>query len=301
MRVGGVEITALTRRRAQDSIPVRWLCGDLQSPEDCDRLVEGQDVIIHLAHTDSPLTSDRDMVRDTMFNLVPTLNLLKAIQHAGRRPHVIFPSSGGAIYGKSSSHVPFKESDPPQPLSSYGIQKLVAEHYIRLSVLRGHLSATVLRIGNAYGWLLPLDRPQGFTGTAVARVLTGQPIRVFGNPANVRDYVHIDDICEAMLLSLTRRGGFEVFNIGTGVGTSVANVIALIEQEWGRPVSRVMVHHDHADFLPNWCVLDAEKARRELGWSGKIDIRRGIRLLIEQGKHDWLVLGEGRRVQRGDV
>jgi UDP-glucose 4-epimerase len=273
-----IEVTAFDRNPAPVGISVRWIQGDLQNPEDCIRLVYGQDVIFHLAHTNSPLTSDRDVEQDTLINLVPTLRLLKAIETVGGIPHFIYPSSGGAIYGVSASGNRFKETDPCQPLNSYGIQKLAAEHYIRLGARRGTLTATVLRIGNAYGWLLP---------PAVTRVLTGQPIRIIGNPENVRDYIHIDDVMAAFLLVMKRRIGFEIFNIGTGIGTTVKKIIEIIERTIFKEVTKKVENLESANTLPNWCILDTQKARVDINWQSKIDIEEGIRRLIEQGKREF--------------
>jgi len=275
-----VEITAFDRIPPPAGLPVHWLQGNLQNTDDCARLVKDQDLIFHLAHTNTPLTSDQDMVQDTVDNLLPTLKLLKAIEKERYVPHFIYPSSGGAIYGVSESRTRFKESDPCIPVSSYGIQKLVAEHYIRLAAHRGILTAAVLRIANAYGWLLPPDRSQGFIGTAVTRVLHDQPIRIFGNPENVRDYVHINDILDAIILAAMQRRHFEIYNIGTGVGTSVAGIVQIIEKILGRSVERTNVDLESAQLLNNWCILDSEKAYRELAWRSKISIEDGVSGLL---------------------
>lgn len=279
----GLVITAVTRTlpvspegKTAPGAAVRWLRGDLASPRDCDAMVEDQDVVVHLAHTNSPFTSDRDMPSDALLNLVPTLNLLQAIQRTGRRPHVVYPSSGGGVYGSAAAERPFAEDHPCLPNSSYGIQKLAVEHYLRLAAERGFLSATVLRIANAYGWLLAPERQQGFIGTALYQALHGRPVRIFGNPHNVRDYVHIEDILRALHIALGRREPFEIFNIGTGIGTSVTEIVALIGKTIGRPVACVTETHEQARFLPGWCVLDIGKARTELAWEPRITLAQGL-------------------------
>ncbi len=285
----GLSITALTRtlhatgqEGAAKGAAVRWMRCDLGSIRDCEAAVEDQDVVVHLAHTNSPLTSDRDMPSDALLNLVPTLNLLQAIQRTGHRPHVIYPSSGGGVYGVSSSNTPFREEQACQPNSSYGIQKLAAEHYLRLGAERGYLTATILRIANAYGWLLSPERQQGFIGTALYQALNGCPVRIFGNPRNVRDYVHIEDVLRALRIVIGRREPFEIFNIGTGIGTTVAEIVALIGKATGQPVTCVTEAHEQARFLPGWCVLDIGKARKELAWEPKIVIEEGLRRMVRE-------------------
>ena len=278
-----VVITGFDRIPKPEGISIPWLKGDLQNPDDCKHLVDGQDVVYHFAHTNSPLTSDRDMAQDAFLNLVPTLNLLKAIEETKRMPHFVYPSSGGAIYGVSKTGKRFREDDHCYPLSSYGIQKLMIEHYIRLAAHRHILTGIVFRISNAYGWLLPPDRPQGFIGTALTRVFTNQPIRLIGNTENVRDYIHIDDILDALLLALSYRHEFEVYNIGTGVGVSVIDVVKLIERILGRSVAQVVESSESANLLPSWSILDPTKAQDQLGWRSKIGLEEGIKKCLIWG------------------
>ena len=287
-REDNVAITALTRNLPLDAheypAGIRWIRGDLNSSSDCDAVVEGQNVIIHLAHTNSPLTSDRDMAGDTRLNLIPTLNLLRAVEKAGLKPHFIYPSSGGAVYGNCAERVPFAEDHACQPINSYGIQKLASEHYIRHSAERDHLSATVLRIANVYGCLLSPVRWQGFIGTALFQTLGGQPVRILGNPENIRDYVHIDDVCRAFIQCLVTRNQFDIFNIGTGIGTSVEGVLNHIEQILDRPLKRILEDYEGAVHLPPWGVLDVTKADRDLGWRARILLHEGIlKMLRDHG------------------
>ena len=279
----GIEVVALSRRPAMSAATpnVRWLQGDLASSEDCNLFVAGLDVVFHCAHKNSPLTSDGEWARDAQLNLVPTLNLLSAIERSGRRMHVVYPSSGGAVYGASQGLRPFRETDPCLPLNSYGIQKLAIEHYLRVFAQRDLLTVSVLRIGNAYGWLLPPDRTQGFIGTAINRMLHGQPVRIIGDTHNVRDYVHIEDIATAVMSAAARREPFEVFNIGTGAGSSVADILAVLEQLTGRQPITEIVQLPGADRLPPWCVLDISEAERCLGWRPQVALADGLARMLD--------------------
>jgi len=285
-RDGCYEIAALTRnleRRERDELPnVSWMRGDLRSDADCKLLVTDQDVIVHLAHTNAPLTSDKDIVSDATLNLIPTLTLLKAIESENRGVHFVYASSGGAIYGVSPDAAPFKESDPCMPASSYGIQKLAAEQYLRIFVQRGILTANALRMANAYGQVMNPERLQGLIGTVVYRILKGDPIHVIGNLTNVRDYVHMEDIVHAIRASIAYRRGFEILNIGSGTGYSVKQVIDVIESILGRPIKRIQDDVTAGRYLPNWCVLDISRARKEINWTPKIDLETGVAKLLDQ-------------------
>ena len=182
---------------------------------------------MHLAHTNTPLTSNRTSQATPPMNLVPTLNLIQAVRRLPRDCHVVFASSGGAIY-RGSIDGYLSRRLAVEPTTSYGIQKLAAEHYLRLAAGEGWLSTSVLRIGNAYGALLPPERLQGFLGVAVAQLAAGNPIRVFGSTANVRDYVHLDDVCRVIELAVEQQPEFGLFNVGSGQGVSVADLIELL-------------------------------------------------------------------------
>lgn len=256
--------------------------GDLQSPKDCEQFAKNLDLIIYLAHCNAPVNSDLDPPNDARLNIVPLLNLLQAIQALKTRPHVIYFSSGGAMYRRGSRGAPFKETDPCEPSSSYGIQKLAAEHYLRLAAERGHLTCTVLRPGNAYGTLLPQQRMQGLIGVAINNVLHEKPVRVFGSMDNVRDYVHLADIRSIVeKVARPQKDPFTILNVGSGKGHSVREVLKTIEESAGSPM-RIEMAQDpqYGPWLTDWAVLDVSKAQREFNWTPTVDFRDGIRAMV---------------------
>ena len=249
--------------------------GDLLNRSDCERFAAGLNVIYYLAHNNSPVDSDLDMPNDALVNLVPLLNLLQTIQHLGSKPHVVYFSSGGAIYGRKQELVPYRESDVCAPQSSYGIQKLAAEQYLRLAADKGYLTASVLRVGNAYGALVSQFRMQGLIGVALNCVLHGKPVRIFGNPNNVRDYIHLEDISQIAMLAAVPGQPFSMFNVGSGVGHSVLDVIRALEDCKGQRIE-IQTDRSFGNSLTDWVVLDISKARAEFGWSPTVDLRAGI-------------------------
>lgn len=279
--LGRIEVVALTRTLplatgASDS-SVDWREGDLASPYDAASFVEGLDCIVHLAHKGSPLTSGRDLPSDAISNLVPMLTMLEAIRERGGRCHVVYASSGGALYAGTRPGTAATESSPVRLTSSYAIQKLAGEEYLRLAADEGWLTATTLRIGNAYGAVLPRDRLQGFLGVAVARLAAREPLRLFGDTHNVRDYVHLSDLCTAFTLALEPRSPFDLFNIGSGSGASIDELIGhLAEVSGSTPAVELVPESPAANRLPRWIVLDASKAKAALGWEPTISLRDGI-------------------------
>jgi UDP-glucose 4-epimerase len=266
---------------------VEWMSGDLMNEADCAEFVEGLDAVAHFAQSNSPAISDRHWPSDLVANISPGLNLLEALRRRRGEGdcHLVFASSGGAIYGREPADgVAFREVEECRPLSPYGIQKLAVEHYLRTACEQGWLRATVLRISNAYGELLAAERRQGLIGVAMARVLAGQAVKVFGPVETVRDYVHVDDVSRAFGLALgagVEGGAFQVFNVGAGVGHSVAEVLKLIGRVTGREVRLEQSDFGKAaiGLLPR-VVLANGKAKEELGWEPRIGLEEGIQSLM---------------------
>ncbi|HPZ08747.1 MAG TPA: NAD-dependent epimerase/dehydratase family protein [Candidatus Eremiobacteraeota bacterium] len=256
-----------------------WKKGDICSRQTCEEFIKDLDVLIHLAHTNIPLNSNNDLPFDALLNLIPTLNLLEAIRKYRRGIHIIYTSSGGAVYGPSTDRKPFREMDKCLPLSSYGIQKLMAEYYLRLWAGKSFLSTTVLRIGNPYGILLPYERRQGLIGIALNQVIKKQPVYIFGNPDNVRDYIHLEDLCRLIEKSFVKYKPFEIFNVGSGQGYSVNEVLSLLETYSGRKIEKKIITIENDTDLTDWVVLDITKAREELSWEPEITIEHGLQLL----------------------
>ena len=285
---GRFEIRALSRTPANLATAPRevvWQRGDLSSARDCDIFARDLGAVIHFAHANTPLSSHRDWAADALLNLAPTLNLIEALRRQRRRIDFVFASSGGAVYGRRTDDAPFLESDPTQPQSPYGVVKLAIENYLRLAVDDGWLRVTVLRIGNPYGTILLPERRQGLIGVAMNQVLHGEPVPIYGNPQNVRDYVHLSDVARIVERCLEPTWPFEIYNVGSGQGASTAQIVDLIEKVVGVPVSRREIPGViDADRLPSWAVLDITKAATALDWSPQVSLSDGIEQLYRESR-----------------
>jgi len=164
----------------------------------------------------------------------------------------------------------------------YGIEKLSIELHLRLLAQQGKVRAIVLRVANAYGKLLPSSRRQGLIGTSLSQALAGKDIRVIGSLSNVRDYIYLDDVCDAIAKSVIYDSDYEVFNIGTGIGYSVSDVLDHLEQFLGRAL-RLINEPQQTVTLPAYSVLNIEKADRLMGWKPQISLQRGIRMTASSG------------------
>jgi UDP-glucose 4-epimerase len=265
---------------------VTWVPGDLLSEADCREFVQGLDVVIHLAQANNPASSDRHWPGDHAANGLLGLNLLQALRERGGPPaHLVFASSGGSIYGAWPGRS-FRESDPCAPLTPYGIQKLTFEHYLRLAVAQGWLTACSLRIANAYGSPLPAERRQGLIGVALQRVLEKTPFTIYGSADIVRDYVHLEDLGALMVSAVAPRAGFAIFNAGSGTGHSTGEIIDLVGRITGAPLTVEETSYGQAAFGLTPCVvLDPALTRETFGWQARISLEEGIDRLWQQMKN----------------
>jgi len=118
---------------------------------------------------------------------------------------------------------------------------------------------------------------QGLIGVVLSKLLHREQVVIFGNPNNVRDYIHVDDICSVCEKVIDPFEEFSVFNVANQAGYSVLEVIAIIEEVLGQPFERVLAHEDtRGQRLPDWCVLDTARARRVLSWAPQVSLQEGI-------------------------
>jgi UDP-glucose 4-epimerase len=251
--------------------------GDFLDPRDLERVVSGAEVVFHLIATTVPKNSNEDQAADVESNVVGTLRLLELCQ-AHRVRRIVFPSSGGTVYGIPRA-TPIDETHPTDPISSYGIHKLTIEKYLHLNRVLNGLDYRVLRIANAYGERQRTDTAQGAVAVFLERVLRGQPIQIWGDGSVVRDYIYVADIVQAFLKVLADEGEQKIFNIGSGVGVSLNQLVRELGTVLGRPPAVEYTPARRFDVPVN--ILDITAARERLGWKPTIPLAEGLRRTYE--------------------
>lgn len=256
----------------RSSESLRFFAGDFTTHEDFTELLQGADVVFHLISTTLPNTSADNTLADVQGNLLPTLRLLEQMQREGIS-RIVFPSSGGTVYGEAR-YLPIDETHPTEPIVPYGATKLAIEKYLGIFRHARQLDPICLRISNPYGPGFRSESPQGVIGAFLNKSLRNQPIDLWGSGDVQRDYLYIDDLIDAMVAAASYQGPHFVFNISTGVGTSLLRVIELVEQATGRPL--VVHQHDSRSFDVKSNVLCNARAQEELRWSPKLSLQQGI-------------------------
>lgn len=251
---------------------VDWIPGDFTDASAVAGALTGCDTVFHLVTATTPASSNVDKVGDVRSNVIATLQLLDACKELGVK-RVIFISSGGTIYGIPEK-VPTPEDAPLNPITAYGISKLSIEKYLALYEHLYGIEYRVLRVANPYGPYQTALRNQGVIAAFVHRALAHKPIEIWGDGTVTRDYVYIDDVVEALELAAGHSGKERIFNIGSGEGRSLNEIIANLEQQLGHTLD-VNRREGRAVDVP-CSVLDVSRAAADLGWRPKTGFAEGL-------------------------
>jgi UDP-glucose 4-epimerase len=205
--------------------------GDIRDATALDDALQGMDAIIHLAAAGSVIGSVQDPVTNFEVNAVGTFRVLDAARRAGVE-RVVQASTGGALIGDATP--PVNEKSLPKPLSPYGASKLAGEGYAHAFAKTYGLRTVAIRFGNVYGpWCA---RKRGVINVFFESIHSGVPLIIYGDGTASRDYVHVDDISNALQLGLEKDvPGGTVLHAASGVETSITDLADLCRQAAGVP------------------------------------------------------------------
>lgn len=258
---------------------VDWVEGDFTLAGEVDPALSDIEYVYHLASTTVPQTSNERPIFDVETNLVGTVRLMQAAHRAKIR-RLIFASSGGTIYGPPRIS-PISEDHPTSPITSYGVVKLAAEKYLSIFHSAYGLDYAALRIANPYGPYQRPDAAQGAVGVFVARALADVPIDIWGDGNVVRDFVHVSDVCRALVAAM-QVAKHRVLNVGSGKGHSLNELVSAIALALERTVAVNYLKGRSIDVPSN--VLDISRIRAAYRWAPGIVFEDGIRATVDLAK-----------------
>lgn len=278
------ELKIISRRKA-DKIPIKGqlheaehLLGDIADFDFINSSCKGIDCIINLASTVVPSTSNKNPIYDVQTNLIGALHTLQAAINNDISKY-IFLSSGGTVYGTSTSSNAHREADPTDPICSYGIIKLTIEKYIDLFNKLHGLPYSIIRLSNPYGPEYSIEKPQGVIHHFISKAINNDTITVWGDGSIERDFLYIDDVVSAICKSMKHVQARSLLNIGSGKSTSIRTILEIISDISGAIPSVIYEPSRSCDVQKS--VLSIEQAKLKLGWEPKVSLVDGIRMTYQ--------------------
>ena len=279
----GRDVVVLGRRvSAGYTLPAgcRYISGDYSDRQFLHSVLKNGCEVIDLAYSTVPKTSYDDPVFDLVSNLPASVGLFQEALEAGVS-RVVIVSSGGTVYGPPEE-LPLKETHPTTPVSPYGITKLTTDRYAMMFHRNDGLPVVVVRPANAYGEEQRTGTGQGFIAAAIAAIRAGREIEIYGNQGTIRDYIHVADVAAGILSALDYGGIGEIYNLGTGIGTSNLDIVRMLESHAemsNMPVRTKILPERSFDVEAN--ILDSSKLRNRCGWDPAISLQTGLQKMWE--------------------
>ena len=267
--------------RSAGLIPDEWADNEaiktleLDLNDSLDEKAFSSDTIIWLAH----LGAGRDNAAEVDINLCAFEKALKVIRPDKTR-RIVFVSSGGSVYGPQEN-VPIREDHERHPLSSYGKAKRAIEDRLLEFGRTSGVSTAILRPGNIYGFESPDRSTKGVAGAFLRALDLGSRFTLIHGGETVRDFIHVDDVCEAVTLAADSNDEDVVWNVATGTGHTIMDVLQMILAHSGRSMPETNdVDNYPSDVLVN--VLSPERIYDDTGWRAQIDLESGLRSTVNE-------------------
>lgn len=269
----GYDVSVLDHHICPDEFAgkVNWITGDYHNRNLLDQALQGASVAYHLVSSTVPGDSHVDMAMEITENVVGTLRLVDVCLAAGVK-RIVFASSS-SVYGMQDQ-LPINESAPTNPISAHGIHKLTIEKYLLLAHRLHGIEVRVLRIANPYGPDQDLLGRQGFIAIVIGNLMRDIPVSLRDKGSAVRDFIYIDDLAEALVLSGSLDGLPSVINIASGKGYSLQEVVNLIAQLIGHKIVTVPIESRMMDIPIS--ILDVELARSAMSFIPATGLREGL-------------------------
>lgn len=262
-----------TRAKAEELPGVEYIYGDYTNPIDLARALIGVSRVYHCLSTTVPGTSNLEPKYDVSTNLVSTLELLDLMRKNAIQ-RIVYISSGGTVYGNSSKQK-LSETDEVNPICSYGIVKLAIEKYLRMHESLYDLKPIILRVSNPYGPGQKLNSGQGLVPAVIEKHRACQKITIWGNGSTIRDYIYIDDLVDLLVMAGNSQTT-GIFNVGSGVGVSINNLLDSLEGITNQQPPRD--YQATREFDVDRVVLDIAKVKENFDWQPSTPLIEGLRM-----------------------
>ena len=273
------EVTVFTRSSSNPfdatNPYLKFFIGDFMNQADIDAAIAGMDYVFHLVSLTNPATSDADPFIDIETNVKMTICLLNScVKHAVKR--VIYTSSGGSVYGETINELS-NELDCIHPVSPYAIGKSTIEYYLQYYYIKHAQDYVVLRVANVYGeGQSEVGGKHGIVAVFASAILAGRQLKIYGDGSMTRDYIYVSDVADLMSRVFNKPSlKYRLYNVGSGVGHTILEVIGTIERELKRKSELTFVKAP--DSFVHKIVLDCNRSINEFGDYRSISFENGIK------------------------
>ncbi|MBL7070819.1 MAG: GDP-mannose 4,6-dehydratase [Candidatus Omnitrophica bacterium] len=264
------------------------IIGDIRDIKACIRCCEGIDTLVHLAADTGVAPSVENPRVDMEVNVIGTVNLLEAMRERGVE-RFIFASSGAPL---GEAKLPICEESAPKPVSPYGASKLAGEGYCSAYYRTYGIKTFTLRFSNVYG---PRSfHKQSVVARFIRSALEGKAIEVYGDGNQTRDFIHVDDLVQAIVLAAGAEAGGEVFQIATSRETTISEIASriekIIEAKVGMTTDIAYTGSRRGDVRRNFS--DISKAKKILGFAPCVDLAEGLERTVNWFISEGAPIGE---------
>ena len=284
----GCNVIRSSRRDTITNGDSEFVMAELDSLDFWLNIVEKSDVIIHLAGNTSINVANDNPALDLNSSVVPIYRLIEACKILRKRPRVVFASTVTA-YG-FTDNLPVSEATAENPESFYDLHKFFVERQLVLATKLNICDGVSLRLANVYGPSSANSsaNDRGILNKIIGLALAGDIVSLYGGGNYIRDYIYIDDVVDAFILaSISSKSAGEVFNVGSGVGTSVRDAFNAVTQEVYRQTNKI-IEMKNMPWPENSPKIDMrnftasiKKAHTCLGWSPKVSLQTGIATTVK--------------------
>ena len=251
---------------------VELIRGDFMNKEDLSTAMKNVDYVFHYISTTTPITAVKNPIFDVESNIIGSIRLFQTASE-NNIEKIIFPSSGGTIYGEiKKDHI--KETNPLNPVNPYAISKLTIEKYLHYYKHSFGVDYVILRYSNPYGERQNPLGNQGVIPIFLNKIKNKERPVIYGNGSAIRDYIYISDAIDATMAVLNSCTEETIFNVGSGQETSLNQLVDIMSEVTGHSINPLYVENSGI-YLPR-IVLDISRILKETGWCPRTGIKEGI-------------------------
>lgn len=245
--------------------------------ETLSKIIKEGDVVVHSACSTVPALSEKERIRDIEENIIGTIRLLDICVEK-KIKKFIFISSGGTVYGNNGKKI-VREIDNCNPINSHGVMKLTIEKYLLMYRHLYGMNCVIARLSNPYGRLSHGKKNQGIIDVAIEKLLKNEMLEIWGNGEIIRDYIFIEDVADFLVKSIDKSDTCGIFNVGTGIGTSINELLDIIKNNFGKNI--LVKYSEGRTFDAPYSILSVSKAKKNLEWEPNYTVDQGIKKIYK--------------------